>query len=82
MKRSEVGVVVKRIGRCTVRVEIARQYAHPVYGKIVKSRTICYAHDPDGVVSVGTRVEIHESRPMSRLKRWWIGGIVGSGAGN
>lgn len=78
MKRSEIGVVVKRIGKSTVRVEIARQFAHPVYGKIIKSRTVCYAHDPDGIVAVGNRVEIHESRPMSRLKRWWVGRIVGA----
>ena len=78
MKRTETGVVVKTIGNKTVRVEIARQFAHPVYGKIVKSRTICYAHDEFGVATVGSTVEIHENRPMSRLKRWWVVSVVGA----
>lgn len=80
LKRSEIGLVVKRIGTSTVRVEVARQYSHSVYGKIVRSRTVCYAHDPDGAVAVGCLVEIVEGRPMSRLKRWWVGRVIGVGS--
>ena len=82
MKRTEIGFVVKKIGMNTVRVEIARQFSHPVYGKIVKSRTICYAHDENASVGVGDVVEIVESRPMSRLKRWWVSRIVAGVASN
>ncbi|MGZ0170669.1 MAG: small ribosomal subunit protein uS17 [Planctomycetales bacterium] len=43
---------------------------HPLYGKIVSQRTVCHAHDENEVAQVDDRVEIVESKPHSRLKRW------------
>ncbi|MDR1291639.1 MAG: 30S ribosomal protein S17, partial [Planctomycetaceae bacterium] len=45
----------------------------------VKRRTICYAHDEDNSSAVGDTVEIIESRPLSRLKRWQLVRIVTKG---
>jgi small subunit ribosomal protein S17 len=69
-KRVVVGVVTKDQMRQTRRVEIPRLVRHPKYGKILHRRTICYAHDESEESHVGDKVEIEESRPLSKLKRW------------
>ena len=56
----------------TRRVELARLTKHPMYGKYIRSRTICYAHDENNESAVGDRVEIIESPPLSKLKRWML----------
>jgi small subunit ribosomal protein S17 len=60
----------------TRRVELARLTKHPVYGKYVRSKTICYAHDENNESAVGDRVEIIESQPLSKLKRWRLVKVV------
>src|SRR5919107_4377105 len=58
------------------RVEIQRLVRHPKYGKFVKRRTVCHAHDEVNQSHVGDLVEIMETRPLSKLKRWRIIRIV------
>ncbi len=60
----------------TRRVEVPRTTRHPLYGKVLHRRTICYVHDENNESQVGDRVEIEESRPLSRLKRWRLVRIV------
>jgi small subunit ribosomal protein S17 len=57
-------------------VEIPRLVRHPTYGKTMWRRTICYAHDEENKSKVGDTVEIEESRPLSKLKRWVVKRIV------
>jgi small subunit ribosomal protein S17 len=64
----------------TRRVEVSRLVPHPKYGKFVKRRTICHAHDEKNETHVGDLVEIMETRPLSKLKRWRIVRIVRKGA--
>ena len=59
---------------------------HPRYGKIIRRRTVCMAHDEDNQSHSGDLVEIEESRPLSRTKRWKLLRVVtksprGFGAG-
>jgi small subunit ribosomal protein S17 len=54
----------------TRRVEINRLVKHPIYKKYVRRRTVCYAHDEENESGAGDRVEIIESEPLSKLKRW------------
>ncbi len=75
-KRVVVGVVTGDKTQKTRRVEIARVVRHPRYGKFVKRRTVCYAHDDQNVSANGDSVEIVESRPRSRMKRWEVVRIV------
>lgn len=75
-KRVVVGVVTRDKADKTRRVEIARSVRHPIYGKILRRRTICYAHDEGNVARVGDTVEIEESRPLSTLKRWTLLRVV------
>jgi small subunit ribosomal protein S17 len=75
-KRVEVGVVTRDKASKTRRVEIARQERHPIYGKIMHMRTICYAHDEENASQIGDTVEIEESRPLSAHKRWRLTRII------
>ncbi len=69
-RRVVQGIVTSDKMSKTRRVELARMTKHPMYGKYIRSRTICYAHDENNESAVGDRVEIIESRPLSKLKRW------------
>lgn len=69
-KRVVVGVVTSDKMNKTRRVEIRRLVKHPTYGKYVRRRTVCYVHDENNESGAGDRVEIIESRPKSKLKRW------------
>lgn len=75
-RRTAVGVVVSDKMKKTRRVEIPRLEKHPRYGKYIKRRTICYAHDEQNESHVGDTVEIMEARPMSKLKRWRLVKVV------
>src|ERR1700704_44859 len=75
-RRTAVGVVVSDKMKKTRRVEIPRLEKHPRYGKYIKRRTICYAHDELNESRAGDTVEIMESRPMSKLKRWRLVRVV------
>jgi small subunit ribosomal protein S17 len=65
-----IGVVTSDKMTKTRRVEIPRLVRHPMYGKFVRRKTVCYVHDEQEESHVGDRVEIEECRPMSRNKRW------------
>jgi small subunit ribosomal protein S17 len=80
MKKRLVGVVTSDKQNKTRRVEVARLYRHPKYGKIVRSRTICHVHDEENSTKEGDTVEIVESRPLSKLKRWELLRVVKSGS--
>ena len=75
-RRTAVGVVVSDKMKKTRRVEIPRLEKHPRYGKYIKRRTICYAHDENNESHIGDTVEIMEARPMSKLKRWRMVRVV------
>lgn len=66
------GVVVSDRPKKTVVVEVARIVLHPKYKRYVRRRSRLYAHDPREECRVGDRVEVVESRPLSRLKRFRV----------
>lgn len=71
-----IGVVTRDKMDKTRRVEIPRLVRHPQYGKYIKRRTICYAHDETNDSHIGDTVEIVESRPLSKLKRWTLTRVI------
>ncbi|HEX3999928.1 MAG TPA: 30S ribosomal protein S17 [Pirellulales bacterium] len=75
-KRVEIGVVKSDRASKTRRVEIPRLVRHKKYGKILHHRTVCHVHDEKNESHEGDTVEIMESRPRSRLKRWELVRIV------
>ncbi|OWK36389.1 30S ribosomal protein S17 [Fimbriiglobus ruber] len=74
--RVVTGIVTSDKSAKTRRVEIDRLVRHPMYGKFVKRRTVCYVHDEKNESHLGDTVEIIESRPLSRTKRWNLVKIV------
>lgn len=76
MRRKLIGTVTGDKTAKTRRVEVARSYQHPKYSKIMRTKTICYTHDEENASHVGDVVEIIESRPLSKLKRWDLVRIV------
>ena len=58
------------------RVEIERFVRHPKYSKIVRRKTVCHVHDENNESKLGDKVEIEESRPISKLKRWTLLRVV------
>ncbi|MBT4867424.1 MAG: 30S ribosomal protein S17 [Planctomycetaceae bacterium] len=78
MKRKLVGVVTSDKMNKSLRVEIERRFAHPMYGKIVRGRTVCHVHDEENVAHTGDTVEIIECRPRSKTKRWDLVRVVKS----
>lgn len=79
-RKTEIGVVTSDKMNKTRRVELERLVPHPKYGKFQKRRTVCHAHDETNETRTGDIVEIMETRPLSKLKRWRILRIVRPGA--
>ena len=75
-KRVSIGTVTSDKGSKTRRVEIPRQVKHAKYGKILHRRTVCHVHDETEQSHLGDTVEIIESRPRSKTKRWELVRIV------
>ncbi|TWU27123.1 30S ribosomal protein S17 [Novipirellula galeiformis] len=69
-KRVVTGTVTSDKMSKTRRVEINRVVKHPKYKKYVRRRTVCHVHDENNESGAGDRVEIIESEPLSKLKRW------------
>lgn len=76
MRRRAIGTVTRDKMLKTRRVEVPRLYRHPKYGKTLRTKTICYVHDENNESHVGDLVEIIESRPLSKTKRWNLVRIV------
>jgi small subunit ribosomal protein S17 len=81
MRKRLTGIVTSNKMNKTLRVEIEHRYRHPKYGKIVRGRTVCHVHDENNKAKPGDVVEIIESRPRSKTKRWDLVQIVKVGIG-
>jgi len=75
-RRILIGVVTSDKAAKTRRVEIERLVRHPRYSKVIRKKTVCHVHDEANESSVGDKVEIEESRPLSKLKRWRLIRVV------
>jgi small subunit ribosomal protein S17 len=74
-RRRMTGVVTSNKMTKTVVVEISHKFRHPLYRKVVHSSKRVKAHDEIGC-QIGDQVQIVESRPLSRDKRWVVESIV------
>ncbi len=75
-KKIAVGVVISDKTAKTRRVEIQRLVKHPKYGKIIRRKTVCFVHDEQEDSKAGDTVEIIESQPRSKTKRWDLTRVV------
>ena len=75
-KGVRIGVVDSDKRDKTRRVIISFQTKHPKYGKYVRKRTVLHVHDENNDSRLGDRVEIVESKPRSKTKRWELVRVV------
>ena len=76
LRKSRVGYVVSDKMDKTVVIAIEDNVKHPVYGKIIKRTLKVHAHDEENTCGIGDKVEIMETRPLSKTKRWRIVEII------
>ena len=71
-KKRLTGKVLDSKMQNTAVVEIERKFSHPLYKKYITKTKKYYAHDPNNNCKAGDIVNIVESKPMSKLKRWIV----------
>lgn len=79
MARKLVGTVTSDVQDKTIQVAVARRVTHPVYGKQYTVTKKFAAHDEKNEAHRGDKVEIVESRPISKHKTWKLNRIVEAG---
>ena len=80
-RKTILGFVTSRSGNKSVKVTIPYKIPHPLYHKVINRKTVVHAHDEKNETKVGDKVEIMETRPISRLKRWRVVSVVQSAVG-
>ena len=70
LRKTRVGKVVSDKMDKTIVVAIEDNVRHPLYKKTIKRTTKLKAHDETNSCGIGDRVEIMETRPLSKDKRW------------
>ena len=76
LRKTRVGKVVSDKMDKTVVVAIVDNVKHPLYKKIIKNTVKFKAHDENNECRIGDRVEIMETRPLSKDKRWRVINII------
>lgn len=79
-RKTRVGKVMSNKMDKTVVVMVERLIQDTKYRKFVRRRNTFKAHDPENGCSIGDRVLIEESRPLSKEKRWLVVKILGKAA--
>lgn len=75
-RKTKIGKVVSNKMDKTVVIRIDTKFKHPLYGKIMNETLKLKAHDEENVCGIGDTVEIMETRPLSKDKRYRLVRIV------
>ncbi len=78
-RKTRIGRVISDKMDKTVVVAVEWRQTHPLYNKSVKRITKFHAHDEDNGCKVGDVVNIMETRPLSKTKRWRVTEILSTG---
>jgi small subunit ribosomal protein S17 len=76
LRKTRVGVVISDKMDKTIVVAVVRRVKHPLYKKFIKRTTKFKAHDELNECTTGDKVEIVETRPISKDKCWRLKAIV------
>ena len=76
LRKTRVGLVVSNKMDKTIVVAIEDHVRHPKYNKIMKRTIKIHAHDEQNVCSIGDKVSVMETRPLSKTKRWRLVEII------
>jgi len=78
-RKTRIGWVVSDKMDKTIIVKVERTRKDSTYQKVMKKSTKLYAHDEKNQCKFGDKVKIVETRPLSKLKRWRLVGVVEKG---
>ena len=76
LRKRRTGIVVSNRADKTLVVRVDRRKAHPLYRKVITVSKKYYAHDENNDANIGDVVEIMETRPVSKLKRWRLVSVI------
>ena len=76
VRKTRIGQVISTKAAKTAVVETTVRVPHPKFGKIIKQSKKFYVHDEESTAQVGDTVEIVETRPLSKLKRWRLVSVI------
>ena len=76
LRKTRTGKVVSNKMDKTIVVAVEDHVRHPLYNKIVKKTYKLKAHDEQNTCGIGDRVEIMETRPLSKDKRWRLVNVI------
>lgn len=79
MARKLVGIVTSDVQDKTITVAVSRSVTHPMYGKRYNVTKKFAVHDEKNEAHVGDKVEIGETRPISKNKSWALGKVLEAG---
>ena len=72
----KIGFVSSKMGDKSVKVTVPYKTPHPLYHKVINRKTVLHVHDEKNETKVGDKVEVMETRPISRLKRWRVVSVL------
>ncbi len=75
-RKTQIGFVSSRSGDKSIKVTVAYKTPHPLYHKVVNRQTVLHVHDEKNETKIGDKVEVMETRPISRLKRWRVTAVL------
>ena len=76
LRKTRTGKVVSDKMDKTIVVAVEDHVKHPLYKKIIKRTVKLKAHDENNECRIGDRVEVMETRPLSKDKRWRVTNII------
>jgi small subunit ribosomal protein S17 len=76
VRQELTGVVTSTKMAKTIVVKVTRTVQHPLYQRVVRHAKKYYAHDETGEAKLGDTVTIVSTRPLSKLKRWRLHGVL------
>ena len=76
LRKNRVGIVTSDKMDKTITVSVVEHVKHPLYGKIMKRTYKLKAHDENNETKAGDKVEVMETRPISKDKRWRLVEVI------
>lgn len=70
LRKEKIGIVSSNKMNKSIVVAVERKVKHAKYGKFIKKTTKFMAHDETNICSIGDKVLIQETRPLSKNKNW------------
>ena len=75
-RRSLVGVVTSRSGDKRIKITYLHKVPHALYRKEIRRKTVLHVHDEKNECGIGDKVEVTETRPLSKMKRFRVVRII------